>query len=83
MIIGEIEQDTMVEITYKEIETIRKEIGLTTVAFCRMVGIATHTYYSWSQPGKHPKGSTALLLKIIQENPVEWYGRIRAMADGE
>ena len=72
-----------VNLSYGDVESIRKELGITVVEFCRVLGISISTYYSWSQPGRVPMGSTAILLGLIAENPFGEYSRIRKFIEEE
>ncbi len=61
------------ELSYEEIQTMRKKIGVTVTAFCEVLGVSKSTYYSWSQPGRQPKGSTLRLLNFMIVNPERAY----------
>lgn len=57
--------------TYKEVEAIRKKLGLTRVGFAERLGVSIHAYYSWSRTGREVKGAVLVLLKEMERKANE------------
>lgn len=81
MTTAEMKTKSDIPITYEQVEDLRKIIGISAAEFCRVTGITIHTYYSWSQPGRVPMGSTAVLFRLMMEDPFEYYAKLRRITD--
>jgi len=62
--------------TYKELQSLRKQLGLTTPAFCELLGIKQSTLYSYKKQREIPD-TLARLVKLIEDDPDGMVAKIR------
>lgn len=62
---------------YEDAENIRKILGLKRYQMARLLGVTLRLYYQWTQDGCNPRGSTAVLLRLLGKYPHE----IRALIE--
>ena len=69
-------ESTRLEITFADVnvdrdfvKAFRKEHGLTQIALANMLGVTKKTIEKWEQGKNNVGGSSAVLLKLLNDNP--------------
>jgi len=62
--------------TYQTLQNLRKQLGLTTFEFCKLLGIKKSTYYSYKAQRQIPE-TLAILVKLIEDDPDGAVAKIR------
>lgn len=52
-----------------DVQSIRKQYGLSQTQFARLLGISVATLRNWEQGRRRPEGPARVLVKIARKNP--------------
>ena len=50
-------------------KSVRAKVGLSQTEFARLIGVKVATLRNWEQHRRHPTGSAAALLTIVEKEP--------------
>lgn len=90
--ISKLLESTRLEITFADvnvdrdfIKAFRKEYGLTQTALANMLGVTKKTIEKWEQGKNNVGGSSAVLLKLLNDNPnlIEQLYRVKVDVQGK
>lgn len=59
-----------------DVQTIRKNLGLTQAAFASAFGVSLATVRNWEQGRRRPEGPARVLLNVIRKNPKAVLGTV-------
>ena len=85
-------ESTRLEITFADVnvdrdfvKAFRKEHGLTQIALANMLGVTKKTIEKWEQGKNNVGGSSAVLLKLLNDNPnlIEQLYRVKVDVQGK
>ena len=85
-------ESTRLEITFADVnvdrdfvKAFRKEHGLTHIALANMLGVTKKTIEKWEQGKNNVGGSSAVLLKLLNDNPnlIEQLYRVKVDVQGK
>lgn len=85
-------ESTRLEITFADVnvdrdfvKVFRKEHGLTQIALANMLGVTKKTIEKWEQGKNNVGGSSAVLLKLLNDNPnlIEQLYRVKVDVQGK
>ena len=85
-------ESTRLEITFADVnvdrdfvKAFRKEHGLTQIALANMLGVTKKTIEKWEQGKNNVGGSSAVLLKLLNDNPnlIEHLYRVKVDVQGK
>lgn len=90
--ISKLLESTRLEITFADVnvdrdfvKAFRKEYGLTQTALANMLGVTKKTIEKWEQGKNNVGGSSAVLLKLLNDNPnlIEQLYRVKVDVQGK
>lgn len=90
--ISKLLESTRLEITFADVnvdrdfvKAFRKEHGLTQIALANMLGVTKKTIEKWEQGKNNVGGSSAVLLKLLNDNPnlIEQLYRVKVDVQGK
>lgn len=90
--ISKLLESTRLEITFADVnvdrdfvKAFRKEHGLTQTALANMLGVTKKTIEKWEQGKNNVGGSSAVLLKLLNDNPnlIEQLYRVKVDVQGK
>lgn len=85
-------ESTRLEITFADVnvdrdfvKAFRKEHGVTQIALANMLGVTKKTIEKWEQGKNNVGGSSAVLLKLLNDNPnlIEQLYRVKVDVQGK
>ncbi len=66
---GELQPGRVFEVETNDVQTIRKQYGLSQEKFAQLLGISVLTLRNWEQGRRKPEGPAQVLLRVAAKHP--------------
>jgi putative transcriptional regulator len=66
---GEMQPGRVFDVEVNDVQTIRKQYGLSQEKFAQLLGISVSTLRNWEQGRRKPEGPAQVLLRVAAKHP--------------